>query len=53
MSITATSRLSISWTCFPTWRRASWNTMWCLIGCAIGDMGTILYFQLSGIEAPV
>ena len=27
--------------------------MWCLIGCAIGDMGTILYFQLSGIEAPV
>ena len=45
--------LGISWRCRHTWRRASYNTMWCLIGCAIGDMGTILYFQLSGIEAPV
>lgn len=23
--------------------------MWCLIGCAIGDIGTILYFQITGI----
>jgi hypothetical protein len=27
--------------------------MWCLIGCAIGDMGTILFFQLAGIPWPV
>lgn len=27
--------------------------MWCLIGCAIGDMGTILFFQLTGIPWPV
>jgi hypothetical protein len=27
--------------------------MWCLIGCSIGDMGTILFFQLSGIAWPV
>ena len=27
--------------------------MWCLIGCSIGDMGTILFFQLSGIDWPV
>lgn len=27
--------------------------MWCLIGCSIGDLGTILFFQLSAIPAPV
>ena len=32
---------------------ASYNTLWCLIGCSIGDMGTILFFQLSGIDWPV
>jgi hypothetical protein len=26
--------------------------MWCLIGCSIGDMGTILFFQVSGIPWP-
>ena len=45
--------LGISWRCRHTWRRASYNTMWCLIGCAIGDMGTILVFQLTGIPWPV
>ena len=45
--------MGISWRCRHTWRRASYNTMWCLIGCAIGDMGTILFFQLTGIPWPV
>ena len=45
--------LGINWRCRHTWRRASYNTMWCLIGCAIGDMGTILFFQLTGIPWPV
>ena len=45
--------LGISWRCRHTWQRASYNTMWCLIGCAIGDMGTILFFQLTGIPWPV
>ena len=52
--MTATAQaLGISWRCSHTWRRASYNTMWCLIGCAIGDMGTILFFQLTGIPWPV
>lgn len=45
--------LSISWTCRHTWRRASYNTMWCLIGCSIGDFGTIAFFQFTGIAWPV
>ncbi len=44
--------LSINWSCKPTWRRASYNTCWCLLGCAIGDMGTIAFFQFTGIPWP-
>ena len=47
------SNLSINWHCMPTWRRASYNTMWCLIGCSIGDFGTIAFFQFTGIDWPV
>ena len=35
----------ISWTCKSTWNTASVNTLWCLLGCSIGDFGTIFYFQ--------
>ena len=28
------------------------TTAWCLLGCSIGDFGTILYFQLTGIPWP-
>ena len=35
----------ISWTCKHTWKRSSVNTAWCLLGCSIGDFGTIFYFQ--------
>ena len=49
--------LSISadftWKCQHTWRRAAKNTMWCLIGCSIGDFGTILFFQFTEIPWPV
>ena len=37
------------WKCKHTWRRSAQNTAWCLLGCSIGDFGTILYFQLTGI----
>ena len=35
----------INWKCKHTWKRARVNTLWCLLGCSIGDFGTILYFQ--------
>ena len=40
------------WKCKHTWRRSAKNTAWCLLGCSIGDIGTILYFQLTGIPWP-
>ena len=52
MASAAFSKLSISWSCRHTWRRASVNTLWCLLGCAIGDFGTIAFFQFTGIPWP-
>ena len=44
---------SISWTCKPTWKKASVNTLWCLLGCSIGDFGTIFFFQVTQIPFPL
>ena len=44
---------TISWDCKSTWRKSASNTLWCLLGCSIGDFGTILFFQLSGIPFPI
>ena len=43
------SKSRFHWKCKHTWRRSAKNTGWCLLGCSIGDFGTILYFQLTGI----
>tara|TARA_B100001027_G_scaffold183979_1_gene135937 strand:+ start:118 stop:561 length:444 start_codon:yes stop_codon:yes gene_type:complete len=43
----------INWNCIHTWKKSSKNTAWCLLGCSIGDFGTILFFQLSQIPFPV
>ena len=45
--------LNIKWNCKHTWKKSSKNTAWCLLGCSIGDFGTILFFQLTGIPFPV
>ena len=44
---------TFNWSCKHTWRRSAKNTAWCVFGCAIGDFGTILYFQLTEIPFPV
>ena len=44
---------TIDWKHKETWKVSAKNTFWCLIGCAIGDFGTILFFQLSQTPFPV
>ena len=44
---------TMSWTCKSTWKKASVNTLWCLLGCSIGDFGTIFFFQISQISFPL
>ena len=44
---------TFNWSCKYTWSRSAKNTFWCLLGCSIGDFGTILFFQLTKIPFPV
>ena len=37
----------MKWTDGQLWRRSAINTLWCLIGCSIGDMGVIAGFQFG------
>lgn len=37
------------WLDAPKWKRASFNTLNCLIGCSIGDFGFIIYAQSVGL----
>ena len=47
------SNENFHWRCKHTWSRSAKNTSWCLLGCSIGDFGTILFFQLTQIPFPV
>ena len=46
-------KFDINWKCNHTWKASCYNTFWCLIGCSIGDLGTIAYFQFMDIKWPV
>tara|TARA_B100001027_G_scaffold208450_1_gene173744 strand:- start:3 stop:461 length:459 start_codon:yes stop_codon:yes gene_type:complete len=55
MSVTETIKKAaprFHWKCKHTWKRSAKNTLWCLLGCSIGDFGTILYFQFNSINWP-
>ena len=44
---------TFDWSCKYTWKQSAKNTAWCLLGCSIGDFGTILFFQITKIPFPV
>ena len=44
---------NFNWNWEHTWKTSAKNTAWCVLGCAIGDFGTILFFQISKIPFPV
>ncbi|SVC19235.1 uncharacterized protein METZ01_LOCUS272089, partial [marine metagenome] len=37
----------MNWIDGKLWRQSAINTLWCLIGCSIGDMGVIAGFQFG------
>ena len=49
----STMTMNISWKVTTTWKQASKNTLWCLLGCSIGDFGKIAYLQINQIAWPV
>ena len=48
-----TTNENFNWSCNLTWKVSAKNTLWCLLGCSIGDFGTILFFQLAKIPFAV
>ena len=47
--MSVSSEINIDWRCNVTWKQSAVNTSWCLLGCSIGDIGTIYYFQINAI----
>ena len=47
METSSLKNASFNWICKKTWKRSAKNTLWCLLGCSIGDFGTILFFQIN------
>ncbi|MBK00213.1 MAG: hypothetical protein CMB48_04520 [Euryarchaeota archaeon] len=39
------------WSDKAVWKQSAHNTKWCLIGCSIGDFGTIAFFQFIWIDS--
>ena len=46
-------KTNFNWSCKRTWKKSAKNTIWCVIGCSIGDFGTILFFQLTQTAFPL
>jgi hypothetical protein len=44
---------TFDWSCKHTWKISAKNTLWCVIGCSLGDFGTILFFQLTQTPFPL
>ena len=44
---------NFDWFCRNTWLVSAKNTSWCLLGCSIGDFGTIYFFQITNIQFPI
>ena len=47
------NKKNFNWSCKHTWNLSAKNTLWCLLGCSIGDFVTILFFQLTKIPFAV
>lgn len=43
---------SFHWHDVLVWSQSAKNTLWCLLGCMIGDFGTIFWFQTYSPETP-
>ena len=43
--------VKFNWSDKSVWRQSAHNTKWCLIGCSIGEFGTLAYYSISGITA--
>jgi hypothetical protein len=50
---TQNDKINSFWQDKIVWKKASFNTLNCLIGCSIGDFGMIIYLQAQHIHYPM
>jgi len=43
--------MDFNWSDSSVWKQSAHNTKWCLIGCSIGEFGTLAYYSYSGITS--
>ena len=43
--------VEFNWNDGAVWKQSAHNTKWCLIGCSIGEFGTLAYYSYSGITS--
>ena len=47
LQFSAPKETEFNWSDGAVWKQSAHNTKWCLIGCSIGDFGTIFFFQYT------
>ena len=47
------AQTEFNWRDTPVWKQSAHNTKWCLIGCSIGEFGTLAAYSAYGIGAAV
>jgi len=47
--VVSSSMDDFNWKDGEVWRKSAHNTKWCLIGCSIGEFGTLAYYTYSGV----
>ena len=45
--------INIDWRDSALWGKARYNTLWCLIGCSIGDLAPLLFFNFQALNGPL
>jgi len=50
-TITTPKSMEFNWSDGSVWKQSAHNTKWCLIGCSIGEFGTLAYYSFSGITS--
>ena len=49
LQFSAPTPTEFNWSDRSVWKQSAHNTKWCLIGCSIGEFGTLAYYSYSGM----
>tara|TARA_B100000959_G_scaffold121038_1_gene127198 strand:- start:1430 stop:2149 length:720 start_codon:yes stop_codon:yes gene_type:complete len=50
-NLSSPKEIEFNWSDGSVWKQSAHNTKWCLIGCSIGEFGTLAYYEYSDITS--